>query len=43
MTLGEDGTLFLALEVIDRLTTILDLAELGIHQLFAEQERVLAT
>jgi len=25
------------------LTTILDLAESGIHQLFAEQERVLAT
>jgi len=35
---GEAGTF-----ARSELTTILDLAELGIHQLFAEQERVLAT
>jgi ribonuclease PH len=35
---GEAGTF-----ARSELTTILDLAELGIHQLFSEQERVLAT
>jgi ribonuclease PH len=35
---GEAGTF-----ARSELTTILDLAESGIHQLFAEQERVLAT